>query len=196
MFKITYMHLIVSNVLKLLKKKKIHNQILNPKMHRYKHYYKCVCMSSMTFCGSSVCKLLTKSKKMNLFCVLGIFFPWGIRRRIEYVFCFFFILVLYWCLKFRYHDNCVSFVSHSQAFDRAKAHRLDRGNAPGDLAVFDEPADVAMDSDEGLAPLPPPTRGRGRGGRGRGGRGRGRGELLCYPSWNCRERTLSAWLSS
>lgn len=81
----------------------------------------------------------------------------------------------------------MSFVSNSQAINRAKAHRLERGNAPGGLDVFDEPADVTMDSDEGSVPFPPPTRGRGRGGRGRGGRGRGRGELLCHLSQNCGE---------
>lgn len=85
-------------------------------------------------------------------------------------------------MKFRYRDNCVSFVSHSQAINRAKAHRLERGDVPGDRDVTDEPADVAMDSDEGSVPLPPPARGRGRGGRARGGRGRGRGELLYYLS--------------
>lgn len=55
---------------------------------------------------------------------------------------------------------------------RAKAHRLERGEVP------DELADITMDSDEESTSFPPPTRGRGRGGRGRGGRGgRGRGEL-------------------
>lgn len=61
--------------------------------------------------------------------------------------------------------------------DRAKAHRLERGDQPTDLDMLDEPADVAMDSDEDSMALPPPTRGRGRGGRGRGARGRGRGEI-------------------
>lgn len=57
--------------------------------------------------------------------------------------------------------------------NRAKAHRLERGEEPADLDVFGD--DVTMDSDEGSNPFPP-TKGRGRGGsRGRGGRGRGRG---------------------
>lgn len=66
--------------------------------------------------------------------------------------------------------------------NRAKANRLVRGDGAAHLNLLDEPADVAMDSDEGSAPLPPPARGRGRGGRGRGGRGRGRGEWLYYLS--------------
>lgn len=63
--------------------------------------------------------------------------------------------------------------------DRAKAHRLERGDQPSDLDMLDDLADVAMDSDEDSMALPPPTRGRGRGGRGRGARGRGRGEISC-----------------
>ncbi|MED6234632.1 meiotic recombination [Ataeniobius toweri] len=58
-----------------------------------------------------------------------------------------------------------------EAINRARAHRLEHG----DPDVSDEPADVAMDSDEGSVALPAATRGRGRGGRARGGRGRGRG---------------------
>lgn len=77
---------------------------------------------------------------------------------------------------------CELYLSPSQAISRAKAHRQERGNDPGHLDMSDEVADVAMDSDEGSVPFPPPTRGRGRGGRGRGGRGRGRGELLYYLS--------------
>lgn len=73
-----------------------------------------------------------------------------------------------------YLTVCTS--SHSQAINRARAHRLERGGDPEDLDISDE---LAMDSDEGSVQMPPPTRGRGRGGRGRGGRGRGRGELLC-----------------
>uniref|UniRef100_A0A8D3BP52 Double-strand break repair protein n=1 Tax=Scophthalmus maximus TaxID=52904 RepID=A0A8D3BP52_SCOMX len=65
-----------------------------------------------------------------------------------------------------------------EAINRAKAHRLERGDEPLDPDISSEFADVAMDSDESSAPFPPPTRGRGRGARGRGGRGRGRGELL------------------
>ena len=64
--------------------------------------------------------------------------------------------------------------SLTQAFNGAKAHRLERGD---DQDISDELADVAMDSDEDSVMFPPPTRGRGRGGRGRGGRGRGRGGL-------------------
>lgn len=68
------------------------------------------------------------------------------------------------------------YLSHSQLMDRTKAHRLDRGDQPSDVAMLDELADAAMDSDEGPSASPPPARGRGRGGRGRGSRGRGRGE--------------------
>lgn len=58
-----------------------------------------------------------------------------------------------------------------EAMNRAKAHRLERGDDPADR--FSD-GDVAMDSDEDS--FPQPSRGRGRGaGRGRGGRGRGRG---------------------
>uniref|UniRef100_A0A7N8XRY6 Double-strand break repair protein n=1 Tax=Mastacembelus armatus TaxID=205130 RepID=A0A7N8XRY6_9TELE len=64
-----------------------------------------------------------------------------------------------------------------EAMNRAKAHRLERGDDSVDAGISDEFADVNMDSDEGSVPFPAPTRGRGRGGRGRGGRGRGRGEL-------------------
>ncbi|KAK7882578.1 hypothetical protein WMY93_028752 [Mugilogobius chulae] len=60
-----------------------------------------------------------------------------------------------------------------EAMNRAKAHRLERGDDSDRLSD----GDVAMDSDEGLSSFPQPTRGRGRGaGRGsRGGRGRGKG---------------------
>lgn len=58
-----------------------------------------------------------------------------------------------------------------EAMNRAKAHRLERGDDPTDR--FSD-GDVAMGSDEDS--FPQPSRGRGRGaGRGRGGRGRGRG---------------------
>uniref|UniRef100_A0A3Q3WFJ2 Double-strand break repair protein n=1 Tax=Mola mola TaxID=94237 RepID=A0A3Q3WFJ2_MOLML len=68
------------------------------------------------------------------------------------------------------------------AMNRAKAQRLERGDAPEIVDLSFNPTDVAMDSDEGFEPFPLPTRSRGRGGgRGRGGRGRGRGELLSYP---------------
>lgn len=65
-----------------------------------------------------------------------------------------------------------------EAMDRAKAHRLERGDEPMDLDISDE---LAMDSDEGSTPFPPTTRGRGRGSRGRGGRGRGRGATATEP---------------
>ncbi|XP_071351849.1 double-strand break repair protein MRE11 [Trachinotus anak] len=65
-----------------------------------------------------------------------------------------------------------------EAINRAKAHRLERGD---DANISNEFADVTMDSDEESAPFPPPTRGRGRGGRGRGGRGRGRGAATSEP---------------
>uniref|UniRef100_A0A3Q3WFJ8 Double-strand break repair protein MRE11 n=1 Tax=Mola mola TaxID=94237 RepID=A0A3Q3WFJ8_MOLML len=69
-----------------------------------------------------------------------------------------------------------------EAMNRAKAQRLERGDAPEIVDLSFNPTDVAMDSDEGFEPFPLPTRSRGRGGgRGRGGRGRGRGELLSYP---------------
>lgn len=58
-----------------------------------------------------------------------------------------------------------------EAMNRAKAHRLERGDDPADQM---SDGDVAMDSDEDA--FPQTSRGRGRGaGRGRGGRGRGRG---------------------
>lgn len=64
----------------------------------------------------------------------------------------------------------------TKVMDRARLHRLERGETSGDL---DAPAygDVTMDSDEDAVPAPAPARGRGRGGRARGGRGRGRGQL-------------------
>ncbi|KAM4566635.1 double-strand break repair protein MRE11 isoform 1-T3 [Odontesthes bonariensis] len=71
-----------------------------------------------------------------------------------------------------------------EAINRAKAHRLQRGDDPADPDMPGDFADVAMDSDEGSAPFPAPTRGRGRGsrgGRGRGGRGRGRGATASEP---------------
>ncbi|MCJ8744723.1 hypothetical protein PDJAM_G00121890 [Pangasius djambal] len=58
-----------------------------------------------------------------------------------------------------------------EAINRARAHR-DRADPvrDDDFHLLDEPADVAMDSDEDDAPMPP-VRGRGRGSRARGGRG-------------------------
>lgn len=73
-----------------------------------------------------------------------------------------------------------------EAINRAKAHRLERGD---DRDISDEFADVAMDSDEGSVLFPPPTRGRGRGGRGRGGRGRGRGAAASEPKPSGRGRS-------
>uniref|UniRef100_A0A667Y5L5 Double-strand break repair protein n=1 Tax=Myripristis murdjan TaxID=586833 RepID=A0A667Y5L5_9TELE len=67
-----------------------------------------------------------------------------------------------------------------EAINRAKAHRLERGDNLQGLDMSDELADVAMDSDEDPAPVAPPTRGRGRG-RGRGSRGRGRGAAASEP---------------
>ncbi|XP_029373121.1 double-strand break repair protein MRE11 isoform X2 [Echeneis naucrates] len=65
-----------------------------------------------------------------------------------------------------------------EAMNRAKAHRLERGDEPSRADLSSEFADVAMDSNEESEALPPLTRGRGRGrgrgGRGQGGRGRGR----------------------
>lgn len=71
----------------------------------------------------------------------------------------------------------------SQAISRAKAHRMQRGEAM-DPDVLDEIVDVNMDSDEDSVSFPAPARGRGRGrgGRGRGGRGRGKGEVSYYIS--------------
>ncbi|XP_034081427.1 double-strand break repair protein MRE11 [Gymnodraco acuticeps] len=63
-----------------------------------------------------------------------------------------------------------------EAINRAKAHRLERGEMPVDMSV-----DLALESDEDAAPLAPPTRGRGRGARGRGSRGRGRGAAASEP---------------
>lgn len=61
-----------------------------------------------------------------------------------------------------------------EAINRAKAHRLERGEMPVDMSV-----DLALESDEDAAPLAPPTRGRGA--RGRGTRGRGRGAAPSEP---------------
>uniref|UniRef100_A0A3Q3GLH8 Double-strand break repair protein n=1 Tax=Labrus bergylta TaxID=56723 RepID=A0A3Q3GLH8_9LABR len=55
-----------------------------------------------------------------------------------------------------------------EAINRAKAHRLERGDEPLDKDILDDLADVDMDSDGGSAPTPSPTRGRGRGSRGAG----------------------------
>ncbi|KAF3847720.1 hypothetical protein F7725_020748 [Dissostichus mawsoni] len=63
-----------------------------------------------------------------------------------------------------------------EAINRAKAHRLERGEKPVDMSV-----DLALESDEDAAPLAPPTRGTGRGARGRGSRGRGRGAAASEP---------------
>uniref|UniRef100_A0A3P9JZI3 Double-strand break repair protein n=1 Tax=Oryzias latipes TaxID=8090 RepID=A0A3P9JZI3_ORYLA len=68
-----------------------------------------------------------------------------------------------------------------EAMNRAKAHRMERGENPEDRNISDELGDVALDSDEGSDPFPPPSRGRGRGGRARGGRGRGRGSTASEP---------------
>ncbi|XP_028275238.1 double-strand break repair protein MRE11 [Parambassis ranga] len=68
-----------------------------------------------------------------------------------------------------------------EAMNRAKAHRLDRGEDPVHFNTSDEPGDIAMDSDEESVSCPAPTRGRGRGGRGRGSRGRGRGAAASEP---------------
>ncbi|KAK2847231.1 hypothetical protein Q5P01_010230 [Channa striata] len=77
-----------------------------------------------------------------------------------------------------------------EVINRARAHRLERGNEPGDLNIAEELADVNMDSDEDSVPLPAPTRGRGRGGRGRGGRGgRGRGAAAFEPKPASRGRS-------
>ncbi|KAM7413076.1 hypothetical protein PAMA_020452 [Pampus argenteus] len=77
-----------------------------------------------------------------------------------------------------------------EAINRAKAHRLERGD---DRDISDEFADVAMDSDEGSVPLPAPTRGRGRGGRGRG---RGATASEPKPSGRGRSRKSSATTQS
>uniref|UniRef100_UPI0037E87FC1 double-strand break repair protein MRE11 n=1 Tax=Semicossyphus pulcher TaxID=241346 RepID=UPI0037E87FC1 len=66
-----------------------------------------------------------------------------------------------------------------EAINRAKAHRLERGDEPLDPAILADFDDVNMDSDEDS--VRPPTRGRGRGGRGRGSRGRGRGAAASEP---------------
>ncbi|XP_054650221.1 double-strand break repair protein MRE11 [Dunckerocampus dactyliophorus] len=56
-----------------------------------------------------------------------------------------------------------------EAINRAKAHRMERGEDTRDINMSDELSDVDSEQE------PTPARGRGRGGRGRGGRGRGRG---------------------
>ncbi|KAK5868645.1 hypothetical protein PBY51_009641 [Eleginops maclovinus] len=70
-----------------------------------------------------------------------------------------------------------------EAINRAKAHRLERGDEPVDIG------DLAMESDEDMAPLAAPTRGRGRGARGRGSRGRGRGATASEPKPAGRSRS-------
>ncbi|KAM9318996.1 double-strand break repair protein MRE11 [Pholidichthys leucotaenia] len=85
-----------------------------------------------------------------------------------------------------------------EAINRAKAHRLERGDdGPVDQDISEDLADVAMDSDDDSA-FPAPTRGRGRGGRGRGSRGRGRGTVVSEPKPAGRGRTqkLSATIQS
>ncbi|KAF7663348.1 hypothetical protein LDENG_00211740 [Lucifuga dentata] len=62
-----------------------------------------------------------------------------------------------------------------EAINRAKAARLERGDARVDSDISNEFANVNMDSDEGSAPIAPSTQGRGSRGRGRGSRGKGRG---------------------
>ncbi|XP_041653263.1 double-strand break repair protein MRE11 [Cheilinus undulatus] len=74
-----------------------------------------------------------------------------------------------------------------EAINRAKAHRLERGDESLDQSILDDLADVDMDSDGGSAP--PPTRGRGRGSRGRGSRGRGRGATASEPKPTGRGRS-------
>ncbi|XP_045929848.1 double-strand break repair protein MRE11 [Micropterus dolomieu] len=76
-----------------------------------------------------------------------------------------------------------------EAINRAKAHRVERGSEPADLDIFDELADVAMDSDEGSVPFTPPARGRGRASRARGGRGRGKGATASEPKPTGRGRS-------
>ncbi|KAA8594308.1 hypothetical protein FQN60_005142, partial [Etheostoma spectabile] len=71
----------------------------------------------------------------------------------------------------------------SEAINRAKALRLERGSEPVDPDLSGE---LALDSDEDSVPLPPPTRGRGRGGRGRG---RGRGAAPSEPKPAGRSRS-------
>ncbi|XP_061576318.1 double-strand break repair protein MRE11 [Cololabis saira] len=82
-----------------------------------------------------------------------------------------------------------------EAINRAKAHRLERGDVdpPGESDDF---GDVAMDSDEGSIPFPAPTRGRGRGSRGRGSRGRGRGAAASEPKQAGRGRSQKSSAST
>lgn len=61
-----------------------------------------------------------------------------------------------------------------EAFERAKAHRIERGDDGMDPDMSEDIADFPMDSDDDSFSPPAPTRGRGRGSRGRGSRGRGR----------------------
>ncbi|XP_029028149.1 double-strand break repair protein MRE11 [Betta splendens] len=77
----------------------------------------------------------------------------------------------------------------TEVINRAKAHRLERGDRPLDPDISDDLADVNMNSDEDSLPFPAPTRGRGRGGRGRGGRGRGRGAAAAEPKTSSRGRS-------
>ncbi|KAM9853846.1 double-strand break repair protein MRE11 [Aulostomus maculatus] len=77
-----------------------------------------------------------------------------------------------------------------EAINRAKAHRLERGDDLGNLS--DELRDVNMDSDDDSVPVPNPKRGRGRGGRGRGSRGRGRGATASEPKPSGRGRSTKS----
>ncbi|XP_034556758.1 double-strand break repair protein MRE11 [Notolabrus celidotus] len=79
-----------------------------------------------------------------------------------------------------------------EAINRAKAHRLERGDDPLDQATLDDLADVNMDSDEDSFSPPAPTRGRGRGSRGRGSRGRGRGAAASEPKPASRGRSTKS----
>ncbi|CAL8361853.1 unnamed protein product [Merluccius merluccius] len=75
-----------------------------------------------------------------------------------------------------------------EAFNRGKALRIERGDVPQDPDMLDELADIAMDSDEGVAPPPAPARGRGS--RARGGRGsRARGSAASEPKPAARGRS-------
>ncbi|CAN9511386.1 unnamed protein product [Ophioblennius macclurei] len=76
-----------------------------------------------------------------------------------------------------------------EAIQRAKAHRMERGEDQMDPEILEDFADVAMDSDEDSFSSPAPTRGgRGRGSRGRGGRGRARGAAASEPKPSARSR--------
>nr|XP_057936557.1 double-strand break repair protein MRE11 [Doryrhamphus excisus] len=73
-----------------------------------------------------------------------------------------------------------------EAIDRAKAHRMERGEDAVDVNMSDEMSDMEPEQE------PTPARGRGRGARGRGARGRGRGAKAPEPKASGRSTSTKA----